>query len=125
MKQSMKLSDTEVELMEVIWECKHPFTSTELLRIFTNRGKEWKAQTISTFLSRLVEKGALSIVNRQGRTNTYAPCLSKEDYKLQETQHILNGLYHGSVKNMISALYDGDKLSDEDIKELKSWFSEK
>lgn len=125
MKQVIKLSDTEQELMEVIWECNHPFTSTELLGTFTERGKEWKAQTISTFLSRLVEKGALSIVTRQGRTNTYAPNMSKEDYKLQETKNLLNGLYHGSVKNMISALYDGDKLSDEDIKELKSWFSEK
>jgi Predicted transcriptional regulator len=123
--QAIKLSDTELELMEVIWEHNQPVTSTELLAIFTERGKEWKAQTISTFLSRLVDKGALAIIARQGRINTYAPSLSKEDYKLLETQHIVNKLYHGSFKNMISALYDGDKLSDKDIQELKSWFSEK
>lgn len=125
MKKAHKLSDTEMELMEVIWECDHPVTSTELLHIFAGRGKEWKAQTISTFLSRLVDKEALSIVARQGRTNSYAPVLSKEEYKLQETQSILNGLYQGSVKNLISALYDGDRLSNEDIAELKRWFSGK
>lgn len=125
MKNVQKLSDTEMELMEVIWECDPPVTSTELLRIFAERGKEWKAQTISTFLSRLVDKGALSIVKRQGRTNSYAPVLSQEEYKLQETQSILNNLYQGSVKNLISALYDGDRLSDEDIAELKQWFSRK
>ncbi|MFC7679974.1 BlaI/MecI/CopY family transcriptional regulator [Paenibacillus sp. GCM10028914] len=124
MKEVQKLSDTEMELMEVIWECEHPVNSTELLKIFAQRGKEWKSQTISTFLSRLVDKGALS-ATRQGRINSYVPNLSQADYKLAETQNVLNGLYQGSVKNMISALYDGDKLSDKDIAELKHWFSER
>lgn len=124
MKKMQKLSDTEMELMEVIWECDPPVTSTELLQIFAQRGKEWKAQTISTFLSRLVDKGALE-TTRHGRTNKYVPLISPKDYKLAETQHVLDGLYQGSVKNLIAALYDGDKLSDEDIAELKQWFSEK
>ncbi|MBT2765955.1 BlaI/MecI/CopY family transcriptional regulator [Paenibacillus sp. NPDC058910] len=124
MNQVQKLSDTETELMEVIWECTPPVTSTELLGLFAQRGKEWKAQTISTFLSRLVDKGALT-VTRHGRTNKYMPRISPEDYKLMETQHVLDGLYQGSVKNLISALYDGEKLSDEDIAELKQWFSQK
>lgn len=124
MNQVQKLSDTEMELMEVIWECKPPVTSTELLALFAQRGREWKAQTISTFLSRLVDKGALT-ATRDGRTNKYMPRISPEDYKLMETQHVLDGLYQGSVKNLISALYDGEKLSDEDIAELKQWFSQK
>ncbi|MNW46296.1 Penicillinase repressor [compost metagenome] len=124
MNRIQKLSDTELELMETIWECIPPVTSAELLRSFAERGKEWKGQTISTFLSRLVDKGALS-VTRHGRTNKYVPLISSEDYKLTETQSVLNGLYQGSVKNLISALYDGDKLSDHDIAELKQWFSGK
>lgn len=124
MNQVQKLSDTEMELMEVIWECTPPVTSTELLALFAQRGREWKAQTISTFLSRLVDKGALT-ATRDGRTNKYTPRISPEDYKLMETQHVLDGLYQGSVKNLISALYDGEKLSDEDIAELKQWFSQK
>lgn len=124
MKHVQKLSDTEMELMEVIWECDPPVTSTELLRIFAGRGKEWKAQTISTFLSRLIDKGMLE-ATRDGRTNKYVPLLSPKDYKLAEAQHVLDGLYQGSVKNLIAALYDGDKLSDEDIAELKQWFSGK
>ncbi|WP_433938587.1 BlaI/MecI/CopY family transcriptional regulator [Paenibacillus lautus] len=124
MNQVQKLSDTEMELMEVIWECTPPVTSTELLALFAQRGREWKAQTISTFLSRLVDKGALT-ATRDGRTNKYTPRISPEDYKLMEAQHVLDGLYQGSVKNLISALYDGEKLSDKDIAELKQWFSQK
>ncbi|MCI1773953.1 MAG: BlaI/MecI/CopY family transcriptional regulator [Paenibacillus lautus] len=124
MNQVQKLSDTEMELMEVIWECTPPVTSTELLALFAQRGREWKSQTMSTFLSRLVDKGALT-ATRDGRTNKYTPRISPEDYKLMEAQHVLDGLYQGSVKNLISALYDGEKLSDKDIAELKQWFSQK
>ncbi|MEK4361367.1 BlaI/MecI/CopY family transcriptional regulator [Paenibacillus sp. FSL M8-0212] len=124
MDQIQKLSETEMELMVVIWSCDPPVTSTELLDIFADKGKAWKAQTMSTFLSRLVDKGALTFT-RRGRTNDYVPLLQPEDYKLQETQHVLDGLYQGSVKNLVSAMYDGDKLSDDDISELKKWLSEK
>lgn len=119
-----KLSDTEMEVMQVIWESTPPVTSKELLQLFSLKGKEWKAQTISTFLSRLVDKGALT-VTRRGRTNEYIPLISSEDYKLMETKGMLDGLYQGSVKNLLSALYDGDKLSNQDITELKKWLSEK
>lgn len=124
MNPIQKLSETEMELMVVIWSCDPPVTSTELLDIFAEKGKAWKAQTMSTFLSRLVDKGALT-VTRRGRINDYTPLLQPEDYKLQETQHVLDGLYQGSVKNLVSAMYDGDKLSDDDISELKKWLSEK
>ncbi|MEI3597659.1 MULTISPECIES: BlaI/MecI/CopY family transcriptional regulator [unclassified Oceanobacillus] len=124
MNKVQKLSDTEMEVMEVIWECNPPVTSNELLHLFSQKGKEWKGQTISTFLSRLVNKGALS-VTKHGRTNKYTPRISFEDYKYMETKNVLDGLYQGSIKNLISALYDGGKLSNEDIEELKKWFSEK
>jgi predicted transcriptional regulator len=125
MRPFQKLSETEAELMQVIWECDHPVTSTELLRIFAERkGKVWKGQTISTFLSRLVDKGLLT-ATRQGRTNLYVPRLSPEEYKLREARSVLDGLYQGSVKNFLSALFDGDKISKKEIEELKQWFSEK
>ncbi|MDU5145418.1 MAG: BlaI/MecI/CopY family transcriptional regulator [Paenibacillus dendritiformis] len=125
MKHFQKLSDTEMELMQVIWECNAPVTSTELLHIFArDKGKEWKGQTISTFLARLVDKGVLA-VTKEGRANRYVPRMSPDDYKLWEAQSVLDGLYQGSVKKFLSALYDGEKLSKQEIAELKQWFSEK
>lgn len=111
--------------MQVIWECDHPVTSSELLNIFAqSKGKEWKGQTIATFLARLVDKGLL-VATKQGRSNTYVPCLSPEEYKQREAQSVLNVMYQGSIKNFLSALYDGGKMSKEEITELKKWFSEK
>ena len=57
MTNFQKLSDTEMEVMEIIWASDHPITSGELLEIFArDKGKKWKGQTMATFLARLVEK---------------------------------------------------------------------
>ena len=69
------LSESEMEIMEVIWESAAPVTTAQLLEVFSHKG--WKAQTMSTFLSRLVEKGVLA-VERRGKANLYTPAMTPE-----------------------------------------------
>jgi len=125
MTNFQKLSETEMEVMQVIWESGHPVTSGELLDIFArNKGKEWKGQTIATFLARLVEKGVLTSI-KQGRANIYKPRMSPEEYRRQEAKSLLETLYEGSVKNFLTTLYDGKELTKDEITELRRWFAEK
>ncbi|MGI6777433.1 MAG: BlaI/MecI/CopY family transcriptional regulator [Acetivibrionales bacterium] len=125
MTNFQKLSETEMEVMQVIWESGHPVTSGELLDIFArNKGKEWKGQTIATFLARLVEKGVLTSI-KQGRANIYKPRMSPEEYRRQEAKSLLETLYEGSVKNFLTTLYDGKELTKDEMTELRRWFAEK
>lgn len=118
------LSDTEMKVMKVIWKMGRPVKSNELLEIFSEKeGKEWKGQTIATFLSRLVDKGVL-IIEREGRPNTYIPRLSFEEYKKREAQSLLDTMYQGSIKSFLATLYD-DKITSDELEELKEWFSDK
>lgn len=124
-KKFHKLSETELEVMQAIWKCNGPVKSSELLKIFAeSKGKEWKGQTIANFLARLADKGFLYI-HKEGRSNTYIPRLSPKEYKRLEARGILNAMYQGSMKNFLSALYDNEKMTNEEIKELKQWFSKK
>jgi len=126
MTNFQKLSDTEMEVMQVIWASGRPITSSELLDIFArNKGKAWKGQTMATFLARLVEKGVLISIKQQGRTNIYEPCMSPEEYRSQEAKSLLETLYEGSVKNFLATLYDGKELTKDEIVELRRWFTEK
>lgn len=110
-----------MEVMQIIWASGHPVTSGELLDIFAqNKGKEWKGQTIATFLARLVDKGVL-ISTRQGRSNTYTPRISPEEYKSLEAKSVLDTMYEGSIKNFLAALYDGEKVTTDELTELKQW----
>ena len=77
MKAFQSLSDSEMEIMEVIWASAEPMTASQLLDNFAH--KDWKIQTMNTFLTRLVEKGVLS-TSKQGRTNLYSPAVTREGY---------------------------------------------
>lgn len=125
MTNFQKLSETEMEVMQIIWAFDHPVTSSELLDIFAReKRKVWKGQTIATFLARLVEKGVLTSI-KQGRANLYKPRMSQEEYRRQEAKSLLETLYEGSVKNFLAALYDGKELTKDELTDLKRWFAEK
>lgn len=126
MKKFQQLSETEMEVMQVIWDAGRPVTSAELLAIFAEQKKrEWKGQTISTFLARLVEKGVLEASQQKGRTKQYLPRVTPEEYRRNEARGILDLMYKGSVKNFLAALYEGESSSKQELEELKSWFAGK
>lgn len=124
MTHFQKLSETEMEVMQFIWDAHKPVTSNELLTFFAEKkGKEWKGQTVATFLARLVEKGVL-VATKQGRANIYTPKLSPEEYKRLEAKSVLDNLYEGSVKNFLAALYDGERPDKKELDEIRRWFLE-
>ena len=54
-----RISDAEMELMQVIWNNENPLTSREVMELLPNN--QWKPTTILTMLSRLMEKGFLQL----------------------------------------------------------------
>lgn len=117
-----RLSETELEVMEVIWNLSTAVTVNQLLDIF--KSKDWKTSTLSTILNRLIEKGFLT-KSLNGKSNYYNPALTFDEYKKYETRSFLSRLYNGKAKNFIAALVDDDELNQEDIAELKDWFARK
>ncbi|XID90281.1 BlaI/MecI/CopY family transcriptional regulator [Paenibacillaceae bacterium WGS1546] len=115
-----RLSETELEIMEVIWEAAEPVTVSRLMNIFESKG--WKTSTLSTILKRLMEKGFLT-KSMSGKANVYEPLFTWQEYQKHETRSFLSRLYKGKVKNFIAALSDEDELSRDDIEELKQWFT--
>ena len=49
MGQFQSLSESEMEIMRVIWDADAPITAAQLLELFAHKG--WKIQTVSTFLT--------------------------------------------------------------------------
>ena len=111
MKQD--ITPAEQAIMNVLWESKHWITINELIEYFEHLGKEWKRQTVNTYLTRLIEKG---LVVKNGRKYIYA--YTKEEYEAQKASEVLNALYGGSLKKFVAALSDSHSLKSEDIKEF-------
>ena len=123
MHKVQKISESEREVMQVIWDSGQSLTSAEILQAL-NEKKNWKPTTVLTFLARLAEKGIISS-SKNGKINQYIPLISENEYKQFETYSFLNNVHKGSVKSFIAALYEGDNINNEEIEELKKWFSQK
>lgn len=121
MDRSKKLSETEYEIMEVLWKSETPMSAAQLASYFVEyHNKEWKASTLATFLSRLTQKGVITS-KREGRVPYYRPIKSKEEYERDGAQGILDSLYDGSIKNFFAALYSGTQMSEEERDSLREW----
>ena len=102
------LSDTELEIMEMIWSSKCPIYFNQILDFFNNNGKDWKKQTLHTHLSRLIEKGALDCKN-EGRKKAYFPKLTREQLTQRYAKSFLNNAFNGSLNLFLSALTGNKK----------------
>jgi len=118
-----RLPDSELELMMIIWRAEEPVTRAEIEKEL-NEKRKLSPTAILSFLSRLEERGFLKI-EKQGKSNLYTPIIKEQDYIRKESKSILQKMYRNSIKSFMTALYDGDNLSDEDIKELQNFIDEK
>ncbi len=116
----MRISESEMELMKLIWKNEGESTAAGLMAELQN---DWQQTTVLNFLKRLVNKGALS-VRREGKTNYYTPLVTEQEYKKEQTKGFLSSIHSGSVRNFLTALYGGEKPSREEIDELKQWLDE-
>ena len=116
----MKISDSEMEIMKIIWAHDDAVTSSQ---IADELETEWKPTTILTFLKRLADKGIVSS-DKIGKTNYYKALISEKQYTAQQTEEFLDQFHSGSVKNFLAALFGDKRPSGKDIEEIKQWFEE-
>lgn len=114
-----RLPDSELEVMMAIWSYDRPVTRVEIEQRI-NREEKVSPTTTLSFLSRLEEKGFVS-ADKQGKTNIYTARISKKKYLGAESKSILHKIYGNSLKNFVTALYDGETVSNEEIEELQAF----
>lgn len=120
--KNISIGDAELEIMKVIWKSKEPITSLDIGKEVEDKG--WKKTTIATFLTRLVEKDALS-ADKHGKLYYYSPLISEKEYRKSQTKNLIKTLYNGSVRDFAVSFFEEQKLSDKDIQELKAIFEDK
>ena len=113
------ITDSEYTIMKILCAAREKLTVADVVNALDDH--RWTASTVSTFLQRLLKKDVVAC-EKKGKTNLYYPLLNQTDYHLQETETFLDKVYKGSVKNLVAALYENQKLSQEDISDLKSLF---
>ena len=121
MSININLGESELEIMKVLWKETKPVTSVEICRAVADRN--WKKTTVSTFLTRLTEKGAI-LAEKQGKLYYYTALISEKAYRKSQTKNLIRSLYNGSVKELAVSLFEDEKMSSKDIEELKAIFKD-
>ena len=117
MSQSIpKIAESEWRIMKILWK-KAPLTANEIIDQLDGH-VEWTPKTIKTLLNRLVKKGALGF-EKDGRSYLYSPIIKEKECTHEATRSFLNRVYDGALKPMLSTFIEEERLSPEDIEELK------
>lgn len=103
--------------MDVVW-AHTPCSAGQVIDALTQRDPTWHPKTVKAFLNRLVRKGALGF-RKEGRAYYYRPTVKKEDCVDAASASFLQRVFGGSLKPMLAHFVERQKLSDEEIRELR------
>ena len=121
-KTYQRLPESELDIMLVLWNNTPPMNRMEIEKVI-NTKKSLAPTTILSLLARLEAKNFVE-VTKQGKMNLYTPLVSHSDYQAHESQSVLEKLYGNSLKKFVTSLYQGKKVSSEEIQDLSDFLKE-
>ena len=122
MDKDIRISESEWEVMKIIWD-KKEVKSNEIIEELKDK-KEWKSATIKSLISRLLNKKAISF-NRNGKEYIYYPLIQEEKAIIEESMSFINRVFNGSVSDLLLNFVKSEKLTEDDIDELKEILNSK
>ncbi len=116
MKKIPRISDTEWQIMKVVWS-RGQCTANEILEGL-NAVEKWHPKTARTLIGRLVKKRAL-LYKEDGRAYAYKSGISEDDAVSHYSQSFLERVFDGGLKPMLAHFVQTKKLSGSDLRELR------
>lgn len=123
MNSQQQISDSELEIMRIIWKSGGEIRFGPLMEGLEQNGISWKPNTVLTFLTRLAEKGLLR-TEKEGRLNIYHALCTEQEYLAGLTEGFLDKVYGGNAKSLVASLLRRERLTGGDIDELRSFWEE-
>lgn len=115
-----KLTPIEEKVMMVIWDSDEKPHLSEIVKEINERySKDWKPQTISTYLAHLVRKGYLSF-ERKGKVFLYTPLVDKKTFCKQQIKNMYEYYGNYSFVDFFRIFQDTGLVTDKDVAEMKN-----
>ncbi|GGG44956.1 BlaI/MecI/CopY family transcriptional regulator [Epilithonimonas arachidiradicis] len=113
--KEQKLTDTEIVLMEILWQKEKVFMK-DILEEYAE--PKPAATTIATLLKRMQNKDLIGY-KTYGNSREYFPKVKKEDYFQEEMTSMIDRFFNNSVSQFASFFTSNAKLSQKQLKELR------
>ncbi|CAM3469099.1 MULTISPECIES: BlaI/MecI/CopY family transcriptional regulator [Saccharibacillus] len=116
------ISDAEWEIMKILW-AGSPRTANEIIEALEG-SRSWNPKTVRTLIKRLTGKNAIGYA-QEGRIYAYYPKVQEEECVRSETNSFLKRVYGGTMRPMLAHFLRDEKLTKEDIDELRKILDER
>ena len=111
----MKLSNTEEQLMEHLWQLKKAFMK-DLLNVYD--APKPAATTIATLLKRMIDKKFVAY-KEFGNSREYYPLIKKSDYFSDHINLLIKNFFNDSASQFASFFTSETNLSNKELEDLK------
>jgi BlaI family penicillinase repressor len=117
MKTDMKLSEFELDVMNIFWQAGKASAPEVHERIKFD--KDVSYSTVKTIIDRLEQKTALTRADQQGRTIYYAPAIEREALSTPLLKGFLKRMFAGDPHKMVAQLLANEQLNNSEIEQLE------
>ncbi len=119
MEKITSLTASESIVMKCIWDANEEISLGDIFIMCNERfHKDWKYQTVSTFLIKLVQKGFIS-PRREGHRILYEILIPEENYIAQQAYEFVHFWNRGSASQFLISFYRDQKITKEEIQDLE------
>jgi BlaI family transcriptional regulator, penicillinase repressor len=123
MKAVPKISDTEWEVMRVVWD-KHPIAARDVIQQLAESDASWHPKTVRTLLARLVRKEALRF-DSANRAYLYWPLVAEHECVAVASESFLERVFGGSLKPMLAHFVGEGRLTEKELDDLRKLLNRK
>jgi BlaI family transcriptional regulator, penicillinase repressor len=113
--KEIKLTDSEKDLMDILWEKEKAFMK-EILESYPE--PKPATTTIATLLKRMQNKDFVGY-QLYGNSREYFPKIAKGEYFKEEMSSMIDRFFNSSVTQFASFFTSNAKLSQKQLKELR------
>lgn len=110
------LTKSEIQVMNALWDMPDGGCIHDVIARYPDPKPAYT--TISTFLKILLNKGFVEFRKLSGKTHTYYPLISREQY----TDHVMNDVkesfFGGSGSSLVKFFVEKEQMSEKEIEEL-------
>ena len=113
-------------MMQFFWDSDETHTLGDIIKLYTQLEdhKDLNSNTIKTFLTRLVSKGALT-TTKVGHKLLYRRSMTRERYAQQWMKKFIANCFNGSLREMMLAITGGvPQLTEHEKEELRDFWNE-
>ena len=121
MEQQQTPSETEWQVMEIVWSNEGTLTSQEIIKNMSNADKPLSPKTIRVLINRLCQKEILdyTVDEKDSRVYHYFATKTKEECLKEKSRHFVDSYFAGNQAKALAALITGAQLNDKQMKELR------